>query len=85
MVRISVRAMKFDEMTVRCQPTCPSRPRISVVQKPQVMTGVSTQRSSRNIYPSMPIASTSAPMPKITISLRTKVIMSSAIIEIPPR
>ena len=85
MVNINISAMKLDEMTVTFQPTKPKKPIIIRTEKKQLRSGIKTQRKFLNTYQSVRTINKNTPAPKTTISFFIKVIISSAIIGIPPR
>ena len=85
MVRISISEMKFEEITVTCQPARPSRPIMLNPAKKQLANGSTTHRIALKTMANMATRNTNTPKPNVTRSLRIKVIMSSAIIDTPPR
>ena len=85
MVSISIRAIKFDDITVTFQPTNPKKPTIIVTEKKQLKRGTNTQSKLLKTNQSVKIIKRKTPTPKTTMSFFMKVIMSSAIIGIPPR
>jgi hypothetical protein len=83
--RISINIIKFDEITVTFQPNIDTQPIIAISEAKQLEMHVSIHNGFlKTIYRTIKIK-ISAPMPKIMISFRTNVIVSSAIIETPPR
>ena len=84
-VRISIIAIKFDEITVTFQPIKPRRPIIIITEKKQLLIGTIIQISFLNTNQRVKIIKPKTPRPNTTISFLIKVIMSSAIIGIPPK
>ena len=84
-VKINISAIKFDEITVTFHPSKPRRPIIITTEKKQLLIGTIIQISFLNTNHSVAIMNNKTPRPKTTISLLINVIMSSAIIGIPPR
>ena len=85
MVKISIKAMKFDDITVTFHPSKPSNPVIITTEKKQLLIGTKIQINFLNTYHKVIIMNNSTPRPNTTISLFINVIMSSAIIGIPPK
>ena len=77
--------MKFEDMTVTFQPRIPSKPIIMTTENKQLLIGTIIQINFLKTNHKVAIINKRTPMPKTTISLLMKVIMSSAIIGIPPR
>ena len=84
-VKINIKAIKFDEITVTFQPNIPSKPVIMTTAKKQLLRGTIIQTSFRKINQSVATINKKTPVPNITISFLINDIMSSAIIGIPPR
>ena len=85
MVKINISAIKFDEITVTFQPSKPSSPIIMITEKKQLLIGTMIQISYLNTNQRVAIMNSKTPKPKTIISLLINVIMSSAIIGIPPK
>ena len=85
MVKISIKAIKFEEITVTFQPSKPSNPIIITTEKKQLLMGMMIQINFLKTNQRVAIMNAKTPNPKITISLLINVIISSAIIGIPPR
>ena len=77
--------MKFEDMTVTFQPRIPSKPIIMTTENKQLLIGTIIQINFLKTNHKVAIINKRTPKPKTTISLLMKVIMSSAIIGIPPR
>ena len=84
-VSISINAIKFDEITVTFQPIKPSKPTIIITEKKQLEIGIIIQIQDLNTYQSVAIINKKTPTPKYIISFFIKLIISSAIIGIPPK
>ena len=84
-VRINIKAMKFDEITVTFHPNNPNNPIIIITEKKQLLIGTIIQINLRNTNQRVAIINSRTPIPKTMISLLMNVIISSAIIGIPPR
>ena len=84
-VRISIRAMKFEDITVTFQPTNPSKPTIIRTEKKQLKSGINTHNKLLNTNHSVQIMKRNTPAPNTIISFFIYVIISSAIIGIPPK
>ena len=84
-LRISIRAIKFDDITVTFQPSKPNNPIIIKTEKKQLKSGINTHKKLLKTNHSVKIIKMKTPAPKTIISLFTYVIMSSAIIGIPPK
>ena len=85
MFSISIKAIKFDEMTVTFQPIRPKRPIMIITDVKQPNNGITTHLTFLKINHSVTIMKINTPIPKTIISLFMKLIMSSAIIGMPPR
>ena len=72
-------------MTVTFQPNNPSRPVIIITEKKQLLSGTTIQITFLNTNQRVAIINNKTPIPNTTISFFINVIMSSAIIGIPPR
>ena len=77
--------MKFDDITVTFQPTKPKKPTIIKTEKKQLNNGIMTHNKFLKTNHNVAIINNRTPKPKTIISLLIKVIISSAIIGIPPR
>ena len=77
--------MKFDEITVTFHPNNPSKPVMIITEKKQLLIGTIIQISFLNTNHNVAIINNKTPNPKTTISLLINVIISSAIIGIPPK
>ena len=84
-VKISIKAIKFDEITVTFQPNNPNMPIIIITEKKQLLIGTIIQISLLNTNHKVPIIKNRTPIPNTIMSFLMKVIISSAIIGIPPR
>ena len=84
-VRINIRAIKFEDITVTFQPKRPSRPVIIKTEKKQLLIGTIIQISFLNINHRVAIINKRTPRPKTIISLLINDIISSVIIGIPPK
>ena len=84
-VKINIKAIKFDEITVTFHPINPNNPTIITTEKKQLLIGTMIQINFLNTNHKVAIINIKTPSPKTMISLFIKVIMSSAIIGIPPR
>ena len=72
-------------MTVTFQPNKPKIPVIIITEKKQLLIGTIIQISFLKTNQRVPIMNIRTPMPKTIMSLLIKVIISSAIIGIPPK
>ena len=77
--------MKLEEITVTFHPSNPKIPIIIITEKKQLLIGTIIQISFLKTNHKVPTINNKTPIPKTTISLLIKVIISSAIIGIPPR
>ena len=77
--------MKFDEITVTFHPSKPNNPVIITTEKKQLLIGTMIQIIFLKTNQRVAIINNKTPKPKTIISLLIKVIMSSAIIGIPPK
>ena len=84
-VYINIKAIKFEDITVTFQPTSPRRPIIIKTEKKQLPSGIMIQVIFLKINHSVAIINSKTPIPKIKTSFFINVIISSAIIGIPPR
>ena len=85
MVSMSINAMKLEEITVTFQPRIPSKPIMIITENKQLLIGTIIQINFLKTNHKVDMINKRTPKPKTTISLLMKVIMSSAIIGIPPR
>ena len=85
MVNISMRAIKFEDITVTFQLKSPSKPIIIETEKKQLKSGKNTQRKLLKINQRVKTIKANTPAPNTIISFFINVIISSAIIGIPPR
>ena len=85
MVRMSISEMKLDEITVTGQPIRPSSPIMITTAKPQLHRGSRTKRACLKMIDNMITRKANTPAPNTTRSFLMKVIISSAIIGMPPR
>ena len=85
MVSISIKAIKFDDITVTFQPTKPKKLIIIKTEKKQLNKGINTQIRFRKTNQRVKTIKRNTPRPNTIISFLIKVIISSAIIGIPPR
>ena len=83
-VNMSINAIKFEEMTVTFQPRIPSKPIIITTENRQLLIGTTIQINFLKTNHKVAIINNKTPKPKTTISLLMKVIISLAIIGIPP-
>ena len=77
--------MKLEEITVTFQPIKPKRPTINITDVAQPSNGIITHFIFLKINQSVKIIKIKTPIPNTTISFLIKLIMSSAIIGIPPK
>ena len=84
-VKISISAMKFEDITVTFQPNKPKIPIIMITEKKQLLIGTTIHINFLKTNHKVAIINKKTPIPKTTISLLIKVIISSAIIGIPPK
>ena len=84
-VKININAIKFDDITVTFQPRIPKRPVIINTEKKQLLIGTIIQINFLNTNQSVAIINNKTPTPKTTISFFMNVIISSAIIGMPPK
>ena len=84
-VKINIKAIKFEDITVTFQPSRPSRPVIIKTEKKQLLIGTMIHTIYLKTNQSVAIMNNKTPTPKTIMSLLINVIMSSAIIGIPPR
>ena len=72
-------------MTVTFQPSRPSKPVIIITEKRQLLIGTTIQINFLKTYHKVKTINIKTPKPNTIISLFIKVIMSSAIMGIPPK
>ena len=84
-VKINIKAIKFDEITVTFQPNKPKSPVIINTEKKQLLRGRIIQIIFLKTNQSVAIINNKTPIPKTTISFLMKDIMSSAIMGMPPK
>ena len=84
-VKMSIRAMKFEDITVTFQPTNPSKPTIIRTEKKQLKSGINTHNSLLKTNQSVMTIKRNTPAPKTIMSFFIYVIISSAIMGIPPK
>ena len=85
MVRMSIREMKLDDITVTGQPMRPSNPIMITTANTQLHRGSRTKRACLKMIDNMITRKANTPAPNTTRSFLMNVIMSSAIMGIPPR
>ena len=69
MFKISIRAIKFDEITVTFQPIIPNNPTISTTEVAHPNRGISTHFKFLKINHSVKTINTKTPIPKTIMSL----------------
>ena len=84
-VNMSISAIKLEEITVTFQPRIPSKPIIITTENKQLLIGTTIQINFLKTNHKVAIINKRTPKPKTIMSLLMKVIMTSAIIRIPPR
>ena len=84
-VKISIRAIKFEEITVTFHPTNPSSPTIIKTEKKQLRRGTKTHNKFLKTNQSVQTIKRNTPAPNTIMSFFIYVIISSAIIGIPPK
>ena len=84
-VRISIIAIKFEDITVTFHPTKPRNPIIIITEKKQLLIGIIIQINFLNTNQSVAIIKINTPRPNTMISFFINVIISSAIMGIPPK
>ena len=84
-VNMSINAIKFEEITVTFHTRIPSKPIIITTENRQLLIGTTIQINFLKTNHKVAIINKRTPKPKTTMSLLINVIMSSAIIGIPPR
>ena len=84
-VKISINAIKFEDITVTFQPISPSNPIIDITENIQLDKGIKIQTIFLNTNHNVAIIKARTPTPKIIISFLINDIISSAIMGIPPR
>ena len=77
--------MKFDEITVTFQPNKPSKPIIIITEKKQLLIGTIIQINFLKTNQRVAMINNNTQTPNTTISFFINVIISSAIIGIPPK
>ena len=80
-----MRAIKFEEITVTFHPNNPKSPTIIKTEKKQLFKGMIINKTFLKINQRVATMNKNTPEPKTIMSLFINVIMSSAIIGIPPR
>ena len=85
MLRISIKAIKFEEITVTFQPINPNKPIIIITDVAQPNNGIITHLIFLKIIQSVRTMKINTPKPNTIISFFIKPIISSAIIGMPPR
>ena len=80
-----MRAIKFDEITVTFHPINPNKPIIIITEVEQPNNGIITHLIFLKINQRVMIIKIKTPKPNTIMSLLIKLIMSSAIIGIPPK
>ena len=85
MFSININAIKFDEITVTFQPINPNKPIMIITEVKQPSKGIKTHFMFLKINQRVKTINKKTPIPKTTISFLMYVIISSAIIGIPPR
>ena len=85
MVKINIKAIKLEEITVTFHPTKPKKPIIIKTEKKQLNKGTNTQIILLNTNQRVAIMNKKTPAPKTIMSFLINVIISSAIMGIPPR
>merc|ERR1711969_90564 len=78
-VRISIKAIKFEDITVTFQPINPSKPIIMRTEKKQLKSGIKTHRKFLKTNQSVQTIKRNTPAPNTIMSFLIKVIISSAI------
>ena len=84
-VMINCSDIKFDDITVTSQPKTPKTPIMAMTDKKQQSMGSTIHRRRLKMMPNIPTSRINTPVPKILRSLLIKVIISSAIMVMPPR
>ena len=77
--------MKFEDITVTFHPTSPKKPTMIRTEKKQLKRGTNTQNKFLKTNQSVQTIKINTPAPNTTISFFIYVIISSAIIGIPPK
>ena len=85
MFNISINAIKFDEITVTFQPINPNRPIMIITEVAHPNNGIITHFKFLKINQRVSTMKIKTPIPKTIISLLIKLIISLAIIGIPPK
>ncbi len=67
-VRISIRAMKFDDITVTFQPTSPNKPTIIKTEKKQLKRGMNTHNKLLKTNQSVQTIKRNTPVPNTIMS-----------------
>ena len=84
-LRISINAIKFDEITVTFHPIKPNMPIIKITEVAHPNKGIITHFKSLKINQRVKMIKIKTPIPKTIISLLIKFIISLVIIGMPPR
>ena len=84
-VKINIKAIKLDDITVTFQPIIPSNPIIINTEKKHELSGTIIQMKLLNTYHNVATINNKTPIPKTIISFFINYIISSAIIGIPPK
>ena len=84
-VNINIKAIKLDDITVTFHPKRPRSPVIIITEKKQLLIGTIIHINLLNTYQRVATINKKTQSPKTIISFLIKVIMSSAIIGIPPK
>ena len=82
---MSIREIKFEDITVIFHSRNATIPTIEMSEKKQLASAINIQDIFLKIINKTKIINNKTPKPKINISFFTKVIVSSAIIGIPPK
>ena len=84
-VRMSIKAIKFEDITVTFHPTNPSKPTIIRTEKKQLKSGINTHSKFLKTNQSVQTIKRNTPAPNTIMSFLMKVIISSAIMGMPPK
>ena len=84
-LRINIRAIKLDDITVTFQPNNPNNPVIITTEVAQPRSGITTHLILLNISQRVAIMNKKTPIPNTIMSFLMYDIMSSAIMGIPPK
>ena len=85
MFKISIKAIKFEDITVTFHPIKPNKPIIIITEVAQPINGINTHFMFLKMNQSVKTIKMNTPIPKTMISLFIKLIISSAIIGMPPK